>query len=346
MSIKIREQAGTDTSRKFDYQMAVAIDYLLSEIGNDSIIIIETLEDFAVVKNAGSADRTIDIYQVKTKNKGLYNKALLKSENVLGKIVLTDFNFNSASNTLNIVCNTNLKGKSTESLNFFKIDNAFTEKEIQDVKTNILEYLKCEPSFAGDLSPYFGKIIYIKSLLPFADKDDRYNETLVGKTNTVISNYLDDENHSINPQGIFNALKILVDKQRLNKFDKDIITLDEAVEKKGICGDDVKKLIDKAAERNMLTKKEIFSHASTIFTPMEFNAIKDSYSKFLSYKANLSDKIYLEVMQCIKDEHSLLVDKADSINELIKQVAQNSNKKITVYSLAVIQIMTIIAVLS
>ena len=30
MSIKIREQAGTDAGRKFDYQMAVALDYLLT----------------------------------------------------------------------------------------------------------------------------------------------------------------------------------------------------------------------------------------------------------------------------------------------------------------------------
>ena len=32
MSIKIREQAGTDAVRKFDYQMAVALDYLLNEM--------------------------------------------------------------------------------------------------------------------------------------------------------------------------------------------------------------------------------------------------------------------------------------------------------------------------
>lgn len=32
MNIKIREQAGIDAVRKFDYQMAVALDYLLSEM--------------------------------------------------------------------------------------------------------------------------------------------------------------------------------------------------------------------------------------------------------------------------------------------------------------------------
>lgn len=91
MNIKIREQAGTDAVRKFDYQMAVALDYLLSEIDGDVIILIETLEDFAVLHNFGSEFEKIDVYQVKTKDRGLYSKTSLYSDNVLGKIILTDF---------------------------------------------------------------------------------------------------------------------------------------------------------------------------------------------------------------------------------------------------------------
>ena len=63
MKIRIREQAGTDAVRKFDYQMAVALDYLLSEMDNDAIILIETLEDFAIFRNHGSENETIDVFQ-------------------------------------------------------------------------------------------------------------------------------------------------------------------------------------------------------------------------------------------------------------------------------------------
>ena len=64
MIIKVREQAGTDAGRKFDYQMAVALDYLLNEIDSDAIVLIETLEDFAVFRNVGLEDEIVDIYQV------------------------------------------------------------------------------------------------------------------------------------------------------------------------------------------------------------------------------------------------------------------------------------------
>ena len=46
--------------------MAVALDYLLSEMDSDAIILIETLEDFAIFRNHGSENETIDVFQVKS----------------------------------------------------------------------------------------------------------------------------------------------------------------------------------------------------------------------------------------------------------------------------------------
>lgn len=66
MNIRIREQAGTDSVRKFDYQMAVALDYLLSEIDSDTIILIETLEDFAVFRNHGTEFEEIEIIDIES----------------------------------------------------------------------------------------------------------------------------------------------------------------------------------------------------------------------------------------------------------------------------------------
>lgn len=346
MSIKIREQAGTDAVRKFDYQMAVALDYLLSEIDNDVIVLIETLEDFAIFHNLGTEFEKIDIFQVKTKDKGLYSKNTLYTDNVLGKICLTDFYFDSKANTLNIVCNTALKGTSTETLEDFVFESTLTPKELSELKTNVEGYLNNIPDFTGNIGTYWGKLVYIKSSLPFSEKQDRYSETLVGKTNSIIGQYLGDENHTINPQIVFNTLKILIDKQRRNKITTSEIDVEEAIAKKGISTAHVRGIIEKAAETNHLSKKEIFQHAATIFNAQEFLEIKDEYPTFLSYKANLTDHAFIEAKTIIEEEYHRLSTQYDSLDDVVRNVAYNCKNKISYYSLPIIRIITIVAVYS
>lgn len=346
MKIKIREQAGTDAVRKFDYQMAVALDYLLSGIDSDVIVLIETLEDFAVFRNFGSDSQTIDVYQVKTKDKGVYSKSMLNSDNVIGKIILTDFYFDSKANTLNIICNTSLKGKSTEEFDSFSFTERLTPKELAGLKSKVKEYLSKHPEFIGNIDDYCGKLIYIKSQLPFSGKEDRYIETLIGKTNNTIAHYLDDENHNINPQAVFNTLKIIIDKQRRNKITTPEIELEDAFERKGISTVQLKEVIDKAAEINHLSKVEILQHAAAIFSPQEFLAIKQEYSAFLSYRDNLTDQAFIEAKNIVEEEYKQLTTKLDSLDEVIRQVSYNCTAKISYYSLPVIQILTIIVVYS
>ena len=346
MSIKIREQAGTDAVRKFDYQMAVALDYLLNEIDSDAIVLIETLEDFAVFRNVGLEDEIVDIYQVKTKDKGLYSKATLNSDNVLGKIILTDFYFDSKANTLNVVCNASLKGRSTEELDYFSFIEELTAPELSALKASVLEYLRKHPDFSGESDDYWGKLIYIKSSLPFSGREERYEETLVGKTNSTIAHYLGDENHSINPQAVFNTLKLLIDRQRRNKITTPEIEVEEALERKGISSEQLKKVIDMAADTTHLSKSEILRHASTVFTPQEYMEIKRDYSTFLSYRANLADHAFIEARGVIEQEYQKLTPEYDSLDEIVRQVAYNCIQKIPYYSLSVIQILTIVGVYS
>lgn len=344
MSIKIREQAGTDAGRKFDYQMAVALDYLLTHFNDDAIILIETLEDFAVLHNLGTDTEKIDIFQVKTKNSGLYSKDSLWEDNVLGKIILTDIYFDSKANSLNIICNTHLKGQSTEAFEYFRFADAFTETELTKLKENVTTYLMKDPIFSGEISDYVRKLIYIKSALPFSDKQERYSETLIGKTQNTIAQYLGDENHCINPQVVFNTLKLLIDKQRRNRYANDIVEIDKAIALKGIPSKTVKKIIDKAVETQKLSKTEILQHASTIFSPQEFLKIKEDYPQFLSYKANLEDRVFLEAKNTVENEYKSLTASLDSLDEIARQVANNCAEKIPYYSLAVIQLLTIIVI--
>lgn len=346
MKIKIREQAGTNDARKFDYQMAIALDYLLNEIDRDAIVLIETLEDFAVFRNFGSENETIDIYQVKTKDKGLYTTSTLNSENVLGKIIITDFFFNSKANSLNIVCNTSLKGSLTEALDSFALIDKLSQKELKKLKENVLEYLSKQPDFVGNPDDYWGKIIYIKSSLPFSEKEERYIETLVGKTNKTIAHYLNDENHTINPQAVFTTLKILIERQRRYKISSPEIDVEDAFVKKGVSTVQLKEVIDKAAEASYLSKKEILRYAATAFSPKEFYKIKNEYSTFLSYKCNLTDQAFVEAKSIIEEEYKELSTKCNSLNKIVRQVSYNCSKRIPYYSLPIIQILSIIVVYS
>lgn len=347
MNIRIREQAGTDAVRKFDYQMAVALDYLLSEMDSDAIVLIETLEDFAIFRNHGSENETIDIFQVKTKDSGLYAKFSINKDNVIGKIILTDYYFDSKSDTLNIVCNTPLKGLSTEHLDNFVFEKTLTKKELENLKSAVTYYLREETDFSGAIDPYWGKLIYIKSSLPFSGKEDRYSETLIGKTNVAIARHLNDENHSINPQIVFNTLKLLIDKQRKYKILEAEIDVDEAISKKGIHSSKVKEVIDQAAATSHLTKNEILQHASRIFNPAEFLTIKTEYPTFLSYRSNLADKAFQDAVKIIKDAYlSLTQQGVGSLDDIIRDTAQSCINQIPYYSLAVIQIITIVIVYS
>lgn len=346
MKIKIREQAGTDAVRKFDYQMAVALDYLLSEIDNDAIVLIETLEDFAVFRYIGSEIDTIDIYQVKTKDKGLYTKTDLKDDYVIGKIILTDLLFDSKANTLNIVCNNSLKGVSTEKFESFAFVDTLTDQEMSDLNKNVNEYLNDQPEFTVNPDMYWSKLLYIKSSLPFSAKEDRYTETLVGKTHNTISHCLDDENHSINPRAVFNTLKLLLDKQRRSKITSPEIELKDAISQKGISTRQLKEIINKADEINHLSKKEILQHAAIIFTSQEYLSIKNEYPTFLSYRGNLTDHAFIDAKKIIENEFRLLTTKIESLDEIVRQVSYNCTEKIPYYSLSVIQILTIIVVYS
>lgn len=345
-TLRIREQIGTDTVRKFDYQMAVAIDYLLTEINSDVIVLIETLEDFAIFRNPGTALEEVEIYQVKTKNAGLYTKNDLYDNNVLGKIILTDIYFDSKSKILNIICNQNLKGSSTELLDKFIFEEAFTKKELESLKTNIIEYLKVNNVSTDKIDGYIGKLVYIKSQLPFSGKEDRYEETLVGKTNSVITDYLNEENHCINPSTIYKTLKILIDKRRRTKIMANQVSENEALELKGIPTSEVRKIIDKANDSINLSKADILQHAVEIFGPLEYEEIKRNYSKYLAYKSNLTDKAYESAHCIIKDEYNKLLSCCNTINELITSVAKNCITLIPYYSPAIIEIISIVVAYS
>lgn len=346
MKIKIREQAGTDAVRKFDYQMAVALDYLLSEINNDTIVLIETLEDFAVFHNWGSGLEQFDIYQVKTKDRGLYSKSSFYEDDVIGKIILTDFLFDSAANTLNIICNTALKGKSTEVLDDFILIDTLTSTEIEKLKKNVKQYLDDQPDFVGDVDNYWGKLVYIKSSLPFSAKDDRYVDTLVGKTNRVIADYLSDEDHTINPYVVFNTLKLMIDKQRRNRIEDSEIEVEDAIKLKGISTSDVKQIIDIAASAGELTKKEILQHAASIFSPEEYSKIKQEYPTYITYGRNLADQAFVDAKKLVSEEFQILTLKYKSLDEVVRQVSYSCEKKLPFYSLPVIQILSIVVVYS
>ena len=342
MKIKIREQSGTDASRGFDYQMAVAIDYLLSNIDCDAIVVLETIEDFAIYYNFHEQNEELEVYQVKTKGGGLYDKNALFEDRALGKIVLSDIYANSKAKTLNIICNANFKGKRTECLDKFYFCDKFDENELQRVKENVSEFLKSKNKEMPNLDTYVGKLVYIRSSLPFSSTESRYIETLTGKTNDVIYHCVGDDCDSINPRTILSALKLIFEKKRIHKFKTSEVDEDEAIDKKGIKTSDIKKLINDAKQRCGLTKREILNHAHRIFTPRECIDIESYYSEFVSCRCNLTDEVYPKALKTVRESYKTIASECSTTEDAVRRTTEKCLQILSYYPKPIVQLIVIV----
>lgn len=326
MRIRVREQSGTDTIRKFDYQLAVALSYLLENIYDENtIVIIESLEDFAVLKGLDSSSRVVDVYQVKTKDHGNYTKSLLSEDDVIGKIFLTDYLFESHSQSLNIICNQNINlfGKTLE-FDDFKFANVLDKKELEELSNEALRYLKDNSDFKEDnVDVFLGKLVYIKTVIPFHHTQTPYDDMLSGISSRAINSYLGNPNNTINANAIYEACKLLMlqkTKYRL-QYGRDY-SLDDLIAQKGICVKEIHRIINDSATRNELEKKDYLDKASVFFSPKDFVEIKEYFPVFLSKKDDLSDSLFQSAYICLRKIYREKAKASRDINELIKETCE------------------------
>lgn len=348
MKIRIREQSGTDTIRKFDFQLAVALSYLLENIcNNDAIVILESLEDFAVIKGFDFETQVVDVYQVKTKNNGNYTKSELKDDDVIGKIFLTDYLFDSKSNSLNIVCNQNINlcGKTLEFDNF-SFSDKLTDEELKDLSEDALIYLKNNSDYdKTDVKQFFGKLIYIKTIIPFHSIETPYDDMLVGLTSRAITNYLHNPNNTINANAVYQACKFLILQRTKYKLESDAeYSLEDLIRQKGVDVKDVHRIINDASKRNELDKKDYLEYASRYFSPFDHSQIKEYYPEFLSKKDDLQDPVFRIAYLKLKKIYDDGVAKHEDYASLIDYVCQNGYNVLHNYDKPFVQLLTILVV--
>jgi hypothetical protein len=149
--IKPRENAGSSSSNRFDYQKNWAICKLveLSQTSSDFLVAFEYHDDI-VIFDSSTKPTQIDFYQIKTKNKGSFNlKALLKKtptkttvgNSFLGKLLMNKLNFDKETSSLNIVSNAQYKLKVVNKARI--CCNELEKSEIDELELSLTAELTC-----------------------------------------------------------------------------------------------------------------------------------------------------------------------------------------------------------
>ena len=311
--MKTRERVGADIPNRFDYQLALSMSYLIDS-AEPITIILETLEDFAIVKNVNN-NEVVEIYQVKSVGSGLLSKTTLLNEDVYGKLFLTDKYFEKDAYTLNIISNANLKGNETEKLDRFRIFDRFTKKEKDQIYENIEKYFKANKVPYDKKEINSNKLIFIKTNLPL--KDTLYEKTLIGSVNELLCKNLFDQ--SINPAVVFQTLKDYFIKVRNTSIEKEL-SFEDAKKIRGISSDVLELLLERVKESQCISKSELVSCCGSFLPAPEVLKVKNEYSNFIARSNDISDTIFTQFKtKMLKDFQSFIEDNNQlSTTEAIK----------------------------
>ncbi len=305
--MKTREKVGADIPNRFDYQLALSMSYLIDSTEQITII-IETLEDFAIVRNNNDKE-VVDVYQVKTVNSGLITKSTLINEDVYGKLYLTDNYFDNKANTLNIISNSNLKGNETEKIDRFKIFDKFTPGERKQIYNNIEKYFKDNNISYDKKEINSNKLIFIKTNLPL--KDSLFEKTLIGSVNELLNKNLFDQ--SINPAVVFKTLKDYFIKVRNTSID-DELSFEDAKIKRGISSDILDLLLDNAKQSLSLNKSQILSYCDSFLTTSEIIKVKNEYSNFVARSNDIGDNVFIKFKKKLYDDFGEFIKENSNLN--------------------------------
>ncbi len=305
--MKVRERVGADIPNRFDYQLALSMLYLIDS-KEPITVIIETLEDFAIVKNINNKE-IVDIYQVKTVGAGLISKSTLLSENVYGKLYLTDSFFSNNANTLNIISNNNLKGAATERLDKFKIFDKFSQKEKNQIYENIEKYFNDNKIFYNKKDINSGKLVFVKTSLPL--KDTLFEKMLIGSVNELLNENRYDQ--SINPAVVFKTLKDYFIKVRNANIEEEI-TLEEAKAKRGINSNILNILLQNAKQAQTISKTELVSFCSQFLKADEILKVKNEYSNFIAKNSDICDNIFIQFKNKLENDFGNFIKQNENLN--------------------------------
>lgn len=234
LNIKPREESGSSTSGKYDYQKDLSLFLLLKkhESLDDYVFLFDFHEDLLILDSA-SEPLKIDFYQIKSKNSGQwtirnFTKAEKDKLSIIGKLYNNKVNFEEHVNSLNFISNANysfkdLKDGSKSNQREEITADLLDSKDLESIDSSITKEHSLTSSEFQTLGAFHVSIL--------SNKDSGTH--CVGELNRLI-NILNPEN-SINSELAYKQIiNEISRKTRTTISDKSINNLNDLIELKGI----------------------------------------------------------------------------------------------------------------
>ncbi|MDY7394055.1 dsDNA nuclease domain-containing protein [Aureibaculum sp. 2210JD6-5] len=275
-SIKPRENSGSVSANRFDYQKNWAICKLIDlSKENDFLLAFEYYEDIIVFNSSDNPD-SIDFYQVKTNNKHHSLSMLLRrsqgKNSIIGKLFKNKISFDTETKSLNLIanCNFKVKLKSGKEFSTYLCCNDLDDSEKKKLKEKLIDELSITW-----FEEYFKILFLNKSDLTL---DHHSDLTQIKLSNYIESNFNDAQfKPSLAYRTIFDQVK------RKNNYEKQLNSFEGLVKHKSISKADFESLIKvvvKEPKRIYKLKNEIITKLDSEGGDLQFRRFfKKNWSK-------------------------------------------------------------------
>ena len=316
--VKPRENSGSVSSNRFDYQKNWAICKLLELSEHDDFLLAFEFYEDIIVFDSSDKPNFIDFYQVKTKSTGKHSiSSLIKKKNgssILGKLFDNKVSFKFETSSLNIIsnCDYKLELESGEKVGVKICCNNLSTKE----KKKLADALSSELSISW-LQDYYKLIFFEKSDLTI----EHHSELTQQKLNRFIETRGGGlkYNPSLAYRTIFDEVK------RRNNVEKELSSFEELVKFKSISKNEFEKIIDVVtSEPNRFDdlKKEIINRLDSEKASLSFRRFfkknwKGIEIEYLKPSNLLFKKIVSLINDIIEENESYLDEELVSVVDLI-----------------------------
>ena len=328
ISTQRREDSGSSTSSRYDYQKNIAICMLLDlhNENNDYALVLDYHDDILILDSAQNPKK-IDFYQVKTRSQGSWTKSsLLKRDiiqdrrelfSILGKLYQNKIHFPSNTSSLNFVTNAIIKltmfdGTNSQTKEKFCM-NKLDKSVIDEIKNSIAQ----EHSLKG--KPNCEDFTYFKvDNLSLSD----HSTHTIGKLEQFLQKQIPGRYSStLVYRSLFDHVK-----RKTNYNGKQVSSFQELLIHKSISRTEFEKIIkeyESIKDKNSMDQWINIENRlnSENFTIAEVKNLRLSYRKYLVEKIG-DNSLLLEASERIKE----ILDKLDRKGKLrttLKEILEN-----------------------
>lgn len=323
-SIKPRENSGSVSSNRFDYQKNWAICKLLELSEKDDFLLAFEFYEDIIIFDSSKSPNFIDFYQVKTKSKGKHSISSLtkktKGSSILGKLFNNKVNFENETKSLNIIanCDYNVKPKVGESFGLKICCDNLSKNE----KDKLINALTSELSITWKSE--YEKIIFL-------EKSDLTIEHHSELTQQKLIKHIEKKSGDIKYSPSLAYRTIFDEVKRRNNIEKELQSFDELVKYKSISKQEFEHIIQVVTtqpDKFEILKQEIVSRLDSENVSFGFRRFfksnwKNIEIEYLKPKNLLFKRIASKTERIIDDNESVLPNKLiDSMEFILNELSK------------------------